>query len=137
MPSRWMVSLGCSARKSPVFHFSVAVTDPDVRVTEPALTLAAAGPANRSVAPRVSARMMDRIGRPYSRGRSFASPRSGGRGGARVAGRSGRGGSGLVLGLGGLGALLGPRLVELDAPLALLVLHQRELGAERAAAAAL
>src|SRR4051794_13527052 len=62
-----------------------------------------------------------------------------GRGGARR--RRGRGprGSG-CLGLVDrrlLVALLGPRLVELDAPLALVVLHEGEAGAERAAAAAL
>src|SRR3954470_24477114 len=39
--------------------------------------------------------------------------------------------------LGRLGALAGPRLVELDAPLAVLGLHQRQPRAERAAGAAL
>ena len=42
----------------------------------------------------------------------------------------------LLLGLGRLGALLGPRLVELDAPFALLGLAEREMRAEAAAAAA-
>src|SRR4051812_38808625 len=59
--------------------------------------------------------------------------------------RRGRLGRSLALGgrrrrgllLGGLGPLLCPRLVELHAPAALLVLHQRELRAGRAAAATL
>ena len=42
-----------------------------------------------------------------------------------------------LVALGRLGALAGPRLVELDAPLAVLGLHQRELRAEGAAGAAL
>ena len=55
--------------------------------------------------------------------------------------RTARGTRGLgrlrLLALGRLGALAGPGLVELDAPAALFGLHQRELGAEGAAGAAL
>ena len=51
-------------------------------------------------------------------------------GGSLLGGLAGRR---LLLGLGRLGALAGPRLVELDAPAALLALQQRKLRAERAA----
>ena len=56
---------------------------------------------------------------------------------ARVAGVRLRRGLGGLLGVGRLGALLRPRLVELDAPLAVIGLLQDQARAERAAAAPL
>src|ERR1700682_1848723 len=55
-------------------------------------------------------------------------------GGARLDARSG--GLGLCLGLGGLGALPGPLLVELHPPFSVLRLAPREVGPEAASAAA-
>src|SRR5450432_1076177 len=71
---------------------------------------------------------------------SGVSSRTGLRGGGGLLGGRGlfgsRGGSG-VLCLGRFGALAGPRLVELDAPLALFALLQRQAGAEALARAPL
>src|SRR4051794_28875463 len=119
-PSRTIFRCGLVAVvKSPAAQLNVAETLPTVTVLDPAATLASAGAATSSTA--AASRAL--------RSLNLVAFLRGGRGG----GRRRR----LVLGLGRLGALLGPGLVELDAPLALLVLHQRELGAERAAGAAL
>ncbi len=87
---------------------------------------AKAAPPRRPAAPSGQHRATPNQPKPPSRLSGFGGGLLGGRG-AR------RGGRRLLLGLGRLGALAGPRLVELDAPAALLGLHQRKLRAERAA----
>src|SRR4051812_17610248 len=106
--------------KSAASHSIVAVTLALVRVTVPA-SLAAAGPAS-TPAPRTASApaRAARLGRRTRAIRRRSLRRRG-----------------LLLGAGRLEALLRPRLVELDAPLALLVLHEGQARAERAAAAAL
>src|SRR4051794_15919528 len=98
---------------APPFQDSVALTWPEFSVFEPDATWAPTGPATM---------------REQATARSALSGRHRIRATLVL---------GLGLGLGRLGALLGPRLVELDAPLALIGLHESELRAERATAAAL
>src|SRR4051794_39290941 len=94
---------------SPPFQDNVAPTGPELRVFEPEATCAPAGAAAISV-------------------EASATSALGGRHRIRAT---------LFFGLRRLGPLLGPRLVELDAPLALLGLHEGELRAERSPAPAL
>src|SRR3954452_15020226 len=116
---------GLAMPKSAASHSSVALTAPaDLVIVPPSLARAGPAPATASSAPAVAAA-------------SAALRRSAGTArGLRA--RAGLGRRSLhLVGLGLLEALLGPRLVELDAHPALFVLHQREAGAERAARAAL
>src|SRR3954452_13451683 len=115
-PARLTVSRGLATPKPAASHCSVAVTAPSVRVTEPA-SFAAAGAAPASAATPAQASAI-----ALGRGR---------RTGRLLLGRL------LGLGLRRLEPLAGPRLVELDAPLAVIGLHERQARTERAPAAAL
>src|SRR3954447_5716082 len=97
----------------PASHSAVAVTLPAVCETEPASLACAAGAASAAAASTAAATVahLRRRTRPLG----------------RCARRRGLGlGRGLLLGGRGLEAVLRPRLVELDAPAALVVLDQRE-----------
>src|SRR4051812_7346977 len=124
-PARAIVRVGRRTPNSPADQASVACTPPLAAVTEPAGSAAAGAAGARAAAVAAARPRSARLGR-----------RDAGTGPGRIVRR--RGGGGLVgLGLGRLGALAGPRLVELDAPLAVLGLQQRQTGAEGPAAAPL
>src|SRR5689334_17936767 len=106
-----MTRRGFLTPSSAFSQLSVACTGPPEAVTLPAS--AASGPAGTSASPNATAAPA----RALRRRGTLIGPRFG------VA----------ALGLGGLGPLLGPRLVELDAPARVLVaaLLQRQPGPER------
>src|SRR3954464_15586459 len=121
-PARTMMSRGSLTPKSAACQLSVACTAPPEAVTLPAMSAdATLGPSSASADARASQAPVSAL-----RGRrALIGPRR-----HRLDGL-GR--------LGRLGALLGPRLVELDPPARILVaaLLERELGPERAPRASL
>src|SRR6476646_7217553 len=119
-PARTTVSRGSLTPKSAACQLSVACTTPPEAVTLPALSAAAIAGASRASA-EVSASQPPVVS-ALRASRARTGPR------ALTGGRLDR----LVGRLGRLGALLGPRLVELDPPAPLLLaLLERELGPER------
>src|SRR6478752_2810146 len=119
-PARTIVRRGSLTPKSAACQLSVACTAPPEAVTLPALSAAAIAGSARASADASASQPPATSALRGRRARICPRALAGGRR-DRLVGRLGR-----------LGALLGPRLVELDPPAPLLLaLLERELGPER------